>query len=115
MFVYLVPTLIENNLNVGGLQALWGQIPAEFKGMANDAVRSFAAGIPLVGDMVHSMDDVFRLANLPIVKQIVNWVLDKANDLIGKPIYAWIGRSLGMDPENTVSYTHLTLPTIYSV
>lgn len=100
VFVYLVPTLIENNLNVGGLQALWGQIPNEFKGMANDAVRSFTAGIPILGDMVKSVDDIFKFANRRWAKPAINWLLKGVHKIVGKPIYDWIGKSLGMDPRN---------------
>lgn len=107
VFVYLIPTLVKNNLNVGGLQALWNQIPGEFKAMANAALKTAVAGAAaalgpgaalLSG--ITSVDAIFRIANLPLAKQVINFILGKINDIILTPIYNWVGKALGMDPKN---------------
>ena len=105
VFVYLIPTLIENNFNVDGLKRVWGQIPPEFRGMADAGVQSLVAGargIPVIGDMVAGVDSVDGLLKVmsenPARKMLVNWILKGLHGLIAKPIYAWVGNSLGMDP-----------------
>ena len=105
VFVYLIPTLIENNFNIDGLKRVWGQIPPEFKGMADAGVQSLVAGargIPIIGDIVAGVDSVDGLLNVlsenPARKMLVNWILKGLHGLIAKPIYAWVGNSLGMDP-----------------
>lgn len=107
VFVYLIPTLVKNNLNVGGLQALWNQIPGEFKAMANAALKTAVAGAAaalgpgaalLSG--ITSVDAIFRIANLPLAKQVINFILGKINDIVLTPIYNWVGKALGMDPKN---------------
>lgn len=112
VFVYLIPTLVKNNLNVGGLQALWNQIPGEFKAMANAALKTAVAGAsaaftgpaavvvaPILSALT-SVDAIFRIANLPGAKQVINFLLGQINNIILTPIYNWVGKALGMDPKN---------------
>ena len=105
MFVYLVPSLVENNLNVAGLKALWGQIPPEFKGMADDGLRSIVAGassaFPAAAPFlngVNSVDDLLNALSMPGVRLAADWILDKMHDVVLRPVYGWVGNSLGMDP-----------------
>ena len=49
------------------------------------------------------------------VKFISNWIKDYVNNMPTKAESLVIGISGGIDSSVSVSYTHLTLPTIYSV
>ena len=70
------------------------------------------SGIPL---LVHEQNSKFGMTN----KYLSKWAKKVLTgfDLNGQYNAQWIGNPVRQDIEsiNTVSYTHLTLPTIYSV
>ena len=76
-------------------------------GTINPDLMYFVDEVPIVGGDIRSKDYKIRAGGTAIncAENINNWNIETSI----------MGNSIGKDPLGAVSYTHLTLPTIYSV